>query len=59
MATSAFQDEKFIRQVIDRGLLEKAMDWIANEFLPGDVFSNRVLTEWAEENGFVKPGDQS
>lgn len=34
---------------------ENAVDWVADTFLPGEVFDNAALTEWAIENGFTKP----
>jgi hypothetical protein len=34
--------------------LAMAMDFIASNFGPEDVFSKKDLEEWAESNGFTK-----
>jgi len=36
------------------GLLETAIDWIKNNLEPIDVFSERDLETWAENNGFIR-----
>jgi len=58
MSTSAKQDNEFLVDVVGTGLLENAMDWIARNLSPNDVFSEKDLVEWASgekpENLFHK-----
>jgi hypothetical protein len=53
-ATSARQDSDFIREVISSTLLEQAMQFIADNFEPEDIFEEDVMREWANENGYIK-----
>lgn len=53
MATTLRQDQDFLAHVIPSALLESAIEWIAKNMSPDDVFSERALEEWAEANGFV------
>lgn len=48
------QDADFIKEVIPTSLLELALDWIANNMEPEDVFDDEALSEWAMASGFVK-----
>jgi len=34
--------------------LDEAIDWIANELNPDDVFTDDKLERWAESNGYSK-----
>jgi hypothetical protein len=34
--------------------LDDIIQWIAEHFQPGDIFSNDILREWAEENGYIE-----
>jgi len=34
--------------------LEQAMQFIADNFEPGDIFEEDVMREWANENGYIK-----
>ena len=34
--------------------LDSAIDWIANNLRPDDVFPSTDLAEWAERNGYKK-----
>lgn len=34
--------------------LDSAIEWIADELAPDDVFSTKKLETWAESNGYVK-----
>jgi len=52
--TTSRQDEAFITDVLPGSLLEDAIAWIANNLFPEDVFSDVILSEWAEGNGFEK-----
>jgi len=40
--------------LIDNNLLEMAIDWIAEEFVPEQVFDTKVLENWAFDNGFKR-----
>ena len=53
-ATSTRQDSDFIREVISPTLLEQAMQFIADNFEPEDIFEEDVMREWANENGYIK-----
>lgn len=37
--------------------LEKIFGWIAENYVPEDVFSDEALELWAEENGYVKENE--
>lgn len=52
MEISRQQRKDFINYVIDLGLLEEAIEWIASNMEPGDIFSTEDLRHWATENGF-------
>lgn len=59
MATTATQDRLFngliVRELTtNSGTLERVLEFINNEFDPEDVFSEKYLHEWAENNGYVK-----
>lgn len=41
------------------GYLEQAVDWIADNLMPENVFSREALAEWATANGFVAPAEDS
>jgi hypothetical protein len=53
-ATSTRQDSDFISEVISSTLLEQAMQFIADNFEPEDIFEEDVMREWANENGYIK-----
>lgn len=52
--TSARQDSNFISEMFSSTLLEQAMQFIADNFEPGDIFEEDVMKEWANENGYIK-----
>lgn len=54
MPTTVSQDREFIQSVINTDLLENAIDWIAKNLNPQDVFSDSDLESWAEDNGYIK-----
>jgi len=62
VATTSKQDREFLDDVFEflrnDGLLEKTIDWIAGNLNPDDVFSERDLKSWADENGYVKSEEQ-
>jgi len=35
-------------------LLDDALEWIGNKLDPEDVFPDKVLETWAEDNGYIK-----
>jgi hypothetical protein len=53
--TTAQQDRAFIADIISASLLEEAIDWIASNLNPDDVFPDSDLEEWAERNGYELP----
>lgn len=53
MATTK-ENDKFIKYIISNSLLDEALDWIANNLEPGEVFNEVQLSIWAKDNGFVK-----
>ena len=39
---------------MSNGTLDNAIDWIAGNLNPDEVFSNKDLSAWAESNGYTK-----
>jgi hypothetical protein len=54
MATTYLQDKEFLNAVIGDSILEPAIEWIASNMDPEEVFDDRKLETWAENNGYVK-----
>jgi len=54
MATTQKQDIDFIDTVIPSDLLEQAIDWIAANMAPEEVFPDSKLEQWAEEAGHIQ-----
>jgi len=52
--TSARQDSNFINEMFSTTLLEQAMQFIADNFEPEDIFEEDVMGQWAEDNGYIK-----
>ena len=54
--TTIEQDRAFLRdnQLVPDNVLELAVDWIAANMNPDDVFSAEDLKTWAFDNGFSK-----
>jgi hypothetical protein len=48
------QREAFIERMIPSTLLQEAIDWIAENLPPEEVFSIDDLSEWALENEFLR-----
>jgi hypothetical protein len=56
------QDQSFcelMQQEIDevkisKTALDNAIEWIASELDPDDIFTSKKLEAWAESNGYVK-----
>lgn len=51
------QETDFINNVIGRGILDEAVDWVKSNLEPDEVYDKEELEEWAENNGFVKEGE--
>lgn len=49
------QYNNFRDALIAHGLLDDAIEWIAKNLSPAEVFSKEQLEEWAEEEGYEKP----
>ena len=54
MSTSYLQDKTFRDALIDTSLLENAIEWIASNMEPEDVFDEAKLRTWAKDMGFVE-----
>jgi|AMFO01.1.fsa_nt_gi hypothetical protein len=52
--TTAAEDASFVAAGVDPLMLESAIDWIASNLDPYDVFDEDALAEWAEPNGYTK-----
>lgn len=52
--TTTKQDRNFLDEVFGSSMLEKAIEWIASNMEPEDVFSERQLKEWADAAGLVE-----
>ena len=52
MATTVRQNSEFVSAVISSFLLEDAIEWIKSNLNPEDVFDEKSLATWAEENGY-------
>jgi len=51
---SISHNNDFVDAVIQRDLLDVAVVWIGDNLAPDDVFSERLLEEWAEDNGYSR-----
>lgn len=49
MVTSDYDDKKFGAE-----FLTDIVGWITSHFTPDEVYDEKVLREWALENGFVE-----
>ena len=48
-------NEKFTESVFSGfSMLENAIEWIRDNMKPDQVFDDKDLEGWAEDNGFVK-----
>ena len=54
MKTSTQDNQSFTNNIMERNPLDKAIDWIADNMVPEDVFSQKQLEEWALESGFQR-----
>jgi hypothetical protein len=50
-------NNNFIDAVVQQDLLDVAVVWIGDNLAPDDVFSERILEEWAEDNGYRRRDD--
>ncbi len=44
-------EQEIAIQTIDAGII---LDWVTDNFQPGDIFEIAELSEWAIDNGFVE-----
>ena len=51
--TTGRQDRDFLESVIPNTLLEQAIEWIADNLDPEDVFDKKQLNYWADEQGYT------
>lgn len=51
--TTNRQDIDFVQSVISTDLLANAIEWIAKNLSPEDVFDKEQLVDWANDNGFI------
>lgn len=56
--TTRQQDKEFADLLSDENWLDRAIDWIAANLNPGDVFSDEQLSERAINNDFIAPGSE-
>ena len=54
MSTTAQQDRDFRDHLINTAILEEAIEWIRKNLNPGEVFDEKDLKTWAEENGYME-----
>jgi len=47
----------FIDSMVSDSLLHQAIEWIADNLEPQDVFPDHKLNDWAEEQGFEKESE--
>lgn len=55
--TSVREDKAFRDHFFADNMFEDVVEWIRENLKPDDVFGDKSLKEWAEENGFVQPTD--
>lgn len=48
------QNQDFSTVLLVQWPLDDAIEWICDNMKPEDVFAERDLIDWAEENGYVK-----
>jgi len=53
MATFS-QDKQFLNDVVGNDLLDRAMEWMRKNLTPDDVFTEKELALWAENNRYTK-----
>ena len=47
--TTTRQDDRFGQR-----FLQDIVEWVSKNFIPGQVFSENELDDWATDNGYVK-----
>ena len=50
----ASEMQSYIETTASNGALENAIDWIAKNLNPDDVFSDDQLDSWAKNKGYEK-----
>jgi hypothetical protein len=54
---SAKNDREFKEEIADQlpaDLLDTAINWITRNLSPDEVFDEKQLDDWADDNGYVK-----
>ena len=46
------QNKRFVTAILPQWPLDDAIEWIAGNMDPEDVFPEKELAHWATENGF-------
>lgn len=54
---SVSDNERFKDALFEKYLLDNAIEWIASNLAPEDVFDKDQLEKWAKENDFVEKED--
>jgi hypothetical protein len=54
MIFSSSDEQKFRDEMVSLNLLDDAVAYITTYFGPEDIFSEKALNTWAEENGYIK-----
>lgn len=55
---TAREDHDFKEALIPNSLLDDAIAWIAKNLNPEEVFDEKVLGEWATENGYISKEEE-
>ena len=55
--TTAAQDRRFLDEIVGTGLLENAIEWIKDNLEPDEVFDEKDLDRWAQENNYQQIPD--
>lgn len=48
------QNKDFAEMILTTYPLDAAIDYVQKNMNPGDVFEERDLIRWAEQNGYIK-----
>lgn len=51
---SSRQESDFVSFIIPSNILSEAIAWIADNLDPEDIFDEKELKQWADNNGYVK-----
>lgn len=48
------QEKSFMDSLNLHSLASDAVDWVADNLEPDEVYDDNALQEWAENNGYIK-----